>query len=172
MSIRSLTLTPMLLVVAASLVACGGGSSDPSPVATATSWLIDDAPSDARNVAEVKKTAREGDEVVVRGRIGGRRDPINYETAVFLMMDPLMKACRPEEGCPTPWDYCCVAAQAKAENNATVQVVDESGVPLELNVEEHGLIPLAEIIVVGTVGPRAGDAVLVIKAKKVHVVKG
>ena len=63
-------------------------------------------PAKARSVAEVKAHANASGEVVVRGRIGGRRQPFIDGVAMFLLADTSMKLCSElhGDGCPTPWD--------------------------------------------------------------------
>ncbi|MHC4828395.1 MAG: hypothetical protein ACYTEY_17735, partial [Planctomycetota bacterium] len=74
-------LVSSLLLLTTVLAGCGGSSTpdddagaQTSPVAT--SWLLADMPAGAVPVLQAKQTAREGDQVVVRGRIGGRSDPL------------------------------------------------------------------------------------------------
>ncbi|MHC4776225.1 MAG: hypothetical protein ACYTBR_13305, partial [Planctomycetota bacterium] len=106
-------LAPLLLSLTTALAGCGGSSTpdDDASAQTgsvATSWLLADMPAGAVPVVQAKQTAREGDQVVVRGRIGGRSDPMSRDVAVFVMMDPVLPSCRDRGGpCKKPWDYCC-----------------------------------------------------------------
>ncbi len=146
-------------------------TSDSSGAATA-SWLLASAPADAMPVGEIKQTAAEGDAVVMRGRLGGLREPISEGSPVFIVVDPAIPSCAEmgeEDHCPTPWDYCCEPRDSLTANSATVQLVGADGVLLETDVAAS-LEPLDEIIVVGTVGPRPSPNVLTIKATAVHVV--
>jgi hypothetical protein len=131
-------------------------------------------PEGAVDVAAAKQTAKEGDSVVVRGRIGGRVEPISKDSAVFVIVDPVLLSCDQIEGdtCSTPWDYCCETPESMAANNATVQIVDASGAPIAIDVQTVGLKPLDTIVIVGTVGPRPSPQVLTIKATGVHRVGG
>lgn len=136
-----------------------GGAESPA-------WLLTSAPEGAVGVGEAKKTAAEGDEIVVRGRIGGRMDPMSPESAVLVIMDPDVPSCAEMEGdtCSTPWDYCCETQESITANNATVQLVGADGAPLALDLSEHGLKPLDEVVVVGTVAPRPNEQTLIVKA--------
>jgi hypothetical protein len=137
--------------------------------ATGSNWLLAQAPADAVGVAAAKASAAEGDEVVVRGRIGGRKDPMSADSPVFIIMDPAIPSCADNagDGCPTPWDYCCETPESLAANTATVQLVDETGTPLVVDATAS-LEPLDEVIVTGTVGPRPEETVLTIRATGVH----
>ncbi len=163
-----LILSTLLIVV--SLGGCGD-STTPAGADTGTSWLLAAMPAGAIPVAEAKRTAREGDQVVVRGRIGGRRHPMSPGIAVFVMMDPAIPHCK-IGACKIPWDYCCETPESITTNSATVQLVGDTGKPMPLDLEEHGISPLDEVVVVGTVGPRPTDEVFVIHASRLHHVSG
>ena len=169
--------TTIVLTVAfaAALVGCENRSSEQAAGAPGArpSWLLASAPADARPVAEAKADAAEGDRVVVRGVIGGRKAPMSAESGVFVMMDPSIPSCLDEgDNCKTPWDYCCETPESITANNATVQLVDAAGKPLELDLASQGLSPLDELIVVGTVGPRPTEQVLTIRATAIYKVGG
>lgn len=142
-----------------------------SAPAEQAAWILEVAPDGATEVAELKKTAKEGDSIVVRGIIGGSRAPIIEGAAVFTVMDRAVPDCsaKGDDHCKYPWDYCCETPESKVANSATIQVVGEDGKPLAIDVGPHGLAPSSDIIVVGTVGPRPNDAVLVINASGIHI---
>lgn len=163
-----LLLSTLLIEIA--LGGCGGSPTPPG-ASTGPAWLLREMPAAAIPVAEAKRTAREGDQVVVRGRIGGRRDPMNADSAVFVMIDPAIPHC--EIGtCKTPWDYCCETPESITTNGATVQLVGDTGKPISVDLGKHAIKPLDEVVVVGTVGPRPTQEVFVIHATKLHRVSG
>src|SRR5688572_25046733 len=67
-------------------------------------YFVETEPAAAKPIVEVKKGAKAGDEVVMRGRIAGRRDPFTAGRASFMMTDMSLAVC--EDGCKTPWDHC------------------------------------------------------------------
>ncbi len=147
------------------LIALGGCGDSPAPPGARvdTSWLLAEMPAAAIPVAEAKRTAREGDEVVVRGRIGGRREPMTAGSAVFVMIDPAVPHC--EIGtCKAPWDYCCETPESIATNSVTVKLVGDDGTLIPVDLREHAIKPLDEIVVVGIVGRRPNEGVFVILA--------
>ncbi|MHC4990810.1 MAG: hypothetical protein ACYTGC_07490 [Planctomycetota bacterium] len=171
-------LVSSLLLMTTVLAACGNAST-PTDDAGAqaapggATWLLADMPAGAVPVAQAKQPAREGDQIVVRGRIGGRPDPMSRDVAMFVMMDPALPSCRERgDGCRKPWDYCCETTETITANSATVQLVDDARDPMAIDLGTHGFEPLDEVVVVGTVGPRPDEAMLVINAEKIHRVSG
>ncbi len=177
------TLTTLTLVAAGLLAACGdkpatgtGGGETP-PAETAVSMpdglFVDAAPDGAVDIGAAKGTAKEGDEIVVSGRIGGTHDPFVGSRASFTLASAgAMKACdeRPGDGCKTPWDYCCETPEDILHNTATIQVVGADGRPLKTGLQgQGGLEPLKTVTIKGTVGPRASDEVLIVNASAIHV---
>ena len=80
----------------------GGGTIDRAKYAAAAE------PAGAKNVIEVRKEARDGEEVVVVGRIGVYKgSPFTAGRASFTIVDPSLKTCDEigDVGCKTPWDY-------------------------------------------------------------------
>ncbi len=176
MKLRSISALALAIFL---FVGCGGGddnaaSNNAGASSANTDWMLASMPDDAQPVAELKKTAKEGDTVAIRGRIGGRMDPMSKDSAVFVIMDPAIPSCADmaiPDHCPTPWDYCCEKPDSKIANSATIQLVDESGSPREIDLQSFGLKPLDEVVVVGTVGPRPSEQVLTISATGLHRVK-
>jgi hypothetical protein len=85
-------------------------------------------------------------------------------------MDLAIPSCadNPDDSCPVPWDYCCETPETITANAATVQIVDADGQPISGDPTAHGLAPLDEIMVVGTVGPRPNESVLTIRATGIY----
>jgi len=168
------TVIAALAVSTLLLAGCGQAEGDEEQASANAaradaSWLVEAAPANAVDVSGVKRQAAEGDRVVVRGVIGGRRDAISEESPVFVIMDPAIPSCAddPGDACATPWDYCCETPQVIAANSATVQVIGADATPRAAGLEE-----LDEVIVEGVIGPRPSGDVLVIRAERVHRVEG
>ena len=139
-----------------------------APVEEAGGWVLASDPGEAVGVLEAKRGAPEGAEVMVRGRIGGRKAPMTLGSPVFVIMDLSLEHCDVStEGCPTPWDYCCETPETITTHAATVQLVGAGGEPLEGD-PLGALDELDEVIVVGTVAPRPNPDVLTIRATGVY----
>src|SRR4029078_4558473 len=84
-------------------------SDSKSDSAVHDKYIVTEEPKDAQTVLDTREKAKDKDDVVVVGRIGGRKNPWVKGAAAFSIVDPSLKACneRPGDTCHTPWDYCC-----------------------------------------------------------------
>lgn len=177
------TLTTIVLTTAALLLTACGGSDETAtttgtdaattnaPQITQAAWLNDaDAPHDWVDVRAARMLAEEGEEIKVRGRIGGRAQAMTEGSPVFILIDKSLRHCAEtaHDNCPIPWDYCCTPAETINKNLATVQIVDGEGRPVTDDLREAGLSELDDLVIVGTVGPRPTRDVLTIKATSVY----
>ena len=110
-----------LLVGVAFGIGCRGGGQ------MGTRTCCDEQPKDAADVIALRKDAKDKQDVVVVGRIGGRPNPWIKGAAAFSIVDRSLKPCNEIEGdtCKTPWDYCCEADLPKA--TVLVMFVDDEG---------------------------------------------
>ena len=149
-------------------------TSTPSAEPLPASLILAEAPANAKNVGEIVKDAKEGEEVVVAGKVGGRKEPFVAGRALMTVVDLTQTSCKEMEGdhCPTPWDYCCVPQSELAPNLATVQFVGADGKPLKADLASvNGLKPLSEVVIKGNVVRAADGQSLVINATGLYVKK-
>ena len=135
-------------------------SAMPVGVITATSAAGAQDISAARKAGGLKV----GQEVVLRGRVGGAIDPFVPGRAVFTLVGRGLKACNenPDDACSKPWDYCCETKADIAANSATMQVVDGKGKVLRTDIKgRRGIKELSEITVVGKVAVADGKSLVV-----------
>lgn len=155
-----------LLSVAALGVLAATGCDDKGAAASAStqpvSWLSPAAPAEAISVQQAKANAKEGEAIVVRGRIGGRSEPLSARSPVFTIIDMDLDACA---GCS---DSCGVSAEELRKNIATVQIVDASGKPVSDNPIAAGLKAEDEVVIQGTVAASPGSDTLMILATSIH----
>ena len=172
---RSLALAAPLLVAAAPLLFAAALPQKPPaapPPKIPAEVFVDEAPEDAKCVAEVKKSAKKGDEVVIAAKIGGRAEPFIRNRAMFLVADRCLRSCDeiPGDTCVKPWDYCCEPAESLKANTATILIAGPDGKPLKCPAQGvAGLEPLALVVIEGKVVERDDKGVFVVEARRIHV---
>lgn len=135
-------------------------------------FFLNTAPAGAKSVLEVKRTAKIGDKIVVRGRIGGSKSPFVEGRAMFTLTDMSLPPCNanPEDKCPTPWDYCCEPADRIAAHSLTVQIIGPDGQTLKSGLRENSeLTPLSELIMKARVARNDGDKSFVVTCTGLYV---
>lgn len=142
----------MILVACVALVGCSQDSetSTSTPI-DGTKFLLTSEPSDALDVITVREAAKDGDDVVIVGRIGGSGDPWVSDRAAFSIVDNSLKACSdiPGDECPQPWDYCCETHKLPTAT-ALIKFVDESGSLVKAGAKElFGVKELSTVVVQG-----------------------
>lgn len=154
------------------VLAAGCGRSDnPVPSSTEgqgslnrTQCLLAQEPSGAKNVIDIRKEARDGDEVIVVGRIGGSAKPFTGRAA-FTLVDLSLEPCD-DDGCGNPW--CSVDRDELKRATTLVKFVDGEGKTLADDVRPAlGLKALQTVVVRGQV--RREGAGLAVVASSLHV---
>jgi hypothetical protein len=102
----------------------GRATQEENDAAVASAYRLSSEPAGITDVKAVRSAAKDGDDVVVVGRIGGDRNPWIEAVAAFTMVDLALKPC--EDGCDTPWDYCCDLAELPT-SKVVVKIVDGQG---------------------------------------------
>jgi hypothetical protein len=125
-------------------------------------------PEGAVPVGQARTTAVDQDPVVVEGRIGGSVKPFIDGLAAFTIVDPQVPSCAGEEGCPTPWDYCC-QQDAVRENSAMVKLVDAEGGVLGQDARELLGVKELNLVVVKGIAKRDAEGNLSVAASEVYI---
>lgn len=166
-----LTITGLALVI--TLAGCANddskeGEANAGSSPTGKSFIANAEPVGTVPVGDARKSAKDGDTISVLGHIGGSSDPFIEGIAAFTIVDPKVKWCPPEEGCPTPWDYCCTQNDVK-ENIATIKFMDEKGEPVSEDARRLlGVKELSLVAVEGT-AKRDDEGNLSVLANKVFI---
>jgi hypothetical protein len=170
----------MLIAAIALTLVLGGPPSSVAPNAPAAAppasplpagLFVTDAPKDAKPVKEAKAAAKQGEPIVLVGRVGGRKEPFVRERAIMVLADPALKPCNelPGDTCKFPWDYCCESKETLKANVITVQVVGADGKPIKVTLRDAGgLVPLSLVTVRGTVR-EVRDGAVVVDAAAIYV---
>ena len=161
----------MLGVAVLALSGCGEAQKPAAPVDVPKSaplpsgFILKEAPAGAKDVGATKATAKEGDEIVIRGQIGGSpKDVFNPGRASFSIADMKLPACstKPGDKCETPWDFCCETPETLSANTAMIQFTDADGKILKNDVRgANGIEYLSVVVVKGKVAKREGPNLLV-----------
>jgi hypothetical protein len=144
-----LTLAALLAGCAENENRSGDASTGGGAAAAGSDYLLASEPAGALGVVEARETIQDGKEITVVGRVGGDPDPFVKGTAAFTIVDLSLKPCPADEGCPTPWDYCCDLNKLRS-HKAMVKVVDEQDSLVTVDAKELlGVEPLATLVVRG-----------------------
>ncbi len=139
--IRFFTMTLMTLALA--LLAIGGcdrspsGSAKPAgkPAELPAGLMLAAAPGPGAPtpIGTLKGSLKEGAEVIVRGVVGGQRDPFIDGRAMLMLVDVSVpnQCAIGDDHCNTPWDYCCAPSEEIGKSSAMVRVTGPDGAPLK-----------------------------------------
>ena len=85
-------------------------SAPTTPISQAdgSTYQLSNEPEGAVGVIQVRDEAKDQDDVVIVGRIGGSESPWVDGRAAFSIVDLSLKSCAEcgSDDCPKPWDYC------------------------------------------------------------------
>ncbi len=156
--IRTMHFMSLALLAGVLAAGCNQIKTDgKTPVATlneddSTKYVLVDEPAGAKPVLAVRQESKDGDDVVVVGRIGGEVKPWVEGKAAFWIVDASIKSCKETEDddCKTPWDYCCLPKEELRGAMATVKFVDDQGKTLASDARQLlGVKELQTVVVRG-----------------------
>lgn len=138
------------------------------PQPSGPQYIAATEPDGAEPVGAARKHVQNGAVVTLVGHIGGSTEPFVSNMAAFTIVDPSVPYCQPEEGCPTPWDYCCTQNEVK-NNIATVKIVDDQGKPVGEDARQLLAVEELSLVVVTGEAKRDEAGNLTVLASKVFV---
>jgi hypothetical protein len=171
---------PLLTTILASiLIGCGGTTENTTTAqeqATElpSSFFTSERPADVKDLVEVKKTAKKGDEVTFLARIGGRKNASFVPTlSMMIVADPALISCEvmsEEDHCSTPEDYCCEEREKLNAGLGTIRFMDESGNAYPFSVDgDHDMEILKYVVISGKVHDISESGNFIVDASKVWV---
>ena len=156
---------------------CGGSTSanvdgsGVTPVAFDSSkYVLAEEPDDAIGVIAARESAKNGEHVVIVGRIGGATNPWIEGRAAFMLMDASMTlvANGTDSGSnQICMDECC--AQERTACTTLVKVVDQDGRILPADTRRLFGVAANDMVVVRGIASKDEEGNFVVLADGVHV---
>lgn len=168
---NGLAVTGLLLTFGA--LGCAPSAAPPAVTqspATDSEYVVKTEPANAVGVGAAKESAKDDEDVVLVGRIGGSEKPFVDGVAAFTIVDAKVPDCRQEEGegCPTPWDYCCHQDDVK-KNIALVKVVNGESKPVMEDARKLLGVKELNLVVVHGKAKRDAEGNLTLLADEIFV---
>ena len=137
-------------------------------------FFTTERPANVKNLVEVKKNAKAGDEVTFLARIGGRKFGSFVPTlSMMIVADPKLLSCElmaDDDHCDTPEDYCCEDPMALTQGLATIRFMKNETDTYPFTVEGVGGMEVLKYVVVeGLVNDINENGLFIVDAKKVWV---
>jgi len=174
--------THFALTVSLSLLllsGCSTGSDSPAaPVNTASleidgsKFLLDQEPEGAVGVISAMESAKDGDPLVMVGRIGGSESPWIEGRAAFTLLDASINVVAPgeaNEGGEICEDDCC--ATELLDSSALVKVVDADGRLVPADARQLLGLKKSDMVVVQGTAQKDESGNFVMLAKGVYARK-
>lgn len=141
-----------------------------APGIDGSKFLLNEEPEAPATVIEAREKSKDGEEVVLVGRIGGSVNPWVDGRAAFSIVDPSLKACSdiPGDECRKPWDYCCETHKLPT-STAFVKFVDDDGRPLSTDARELLHVKELQTVVVRGKAKRDESGNLTVLADDLYV---
>lgn len=140
-----------------------------------TALVLQEEPADAIDIADLRKSAKPGDQVTFSGDILGAEKVLIDSRAVMILGDPKkLTACnlRPGDDCEFPWDVCCDDGDVIKASIVTVQAVDEAGKPLKAGFRGlGGMKELSSLVITGEVAKGSTESNMLVNATGIFVKK-
>lgn len=168
-------ISSVVVLACLALVACGeskevqGTDTNQNTEASLEGRLILNAePAGGVAIRGMKESVKDGEDVVIHGRI---KDFLGG-FAGFTIVDEEMKHCAERHGdqCKTPWDYCCMDKNDMVACTVSVEV-HEGGMPVKQSLNGMaGMNQLADVVVKGK-ATKSSDGNVIVVADGIFVKK-
>ena len=163
---RAFVLVPVVIV--ATLATPGCGISPPaSNQAVDVKYLLAEEPADAVEILDAKDQAKDGEAVVVVGRLGGGVKPWIDGRAAFLLVDTrILPTCQEGEKCD---ENCPSCAEAMLSASTMVKFLGNDGKVLPVDARDLLGVKEQQTVVVRGVANRDKAGNVSIAAEKIYV---
>jgi hypothetical protein len=164
-------------LLASALLGCGSAADSELESTTITPVSVDgskyvlaDEPDGAIGVIEARKTAANGEPVIVVGRIGGAKDPWIEGRAAFMLLDASMvivaDGTESNDG-EICMDECC--ATERTGSTTLVKIIDEGGKVLGVDARQLLGVQADDMVVVSGMASKDEVGNFVVLASGVHI---
>lgn len=165
----------VLHIVTLSALGCSQATDEPSvnaaPQVDCSKYVLVEEPAGAIGVIDARESSRNGDEIVLIGRIGGSKRPWIEGRSAFMVIDASMAVVSDGQESASGelcLDDCC--ASLRAECTTLVKFVDDAGSVLRVDSRDILKAEVGELVVVrGQVQRDAKQGTFVVLASGVHV---
>lgn len=134
-------------------------------------YILSEEPEGAVGVMIAREDAKDQDDIVLVGRIGGRKNPWIEGRSAFMVIDAAMSIVADGEDSgegQVCMDDCC--ASLRAECTTLVKIVDQQGKPLAIDARELlGAKANDMVVVQGKVQRDEKEGTFTIAASRVYV---
>ena len=161
------TFNQLALIVALGFIAGCGKSPDSASVARhnhdddTSKVLLADEPVGAVGVTELREQAKDDEDVILVGRIGGADSPWVDGRSAFAVVDPSIELCQ--------GGVCSCCKDKVCDASALVKVVDEHGHMFKTDARDLLHVKQNELVVVSGKAKRDDAGNLTILASGVYV---
>jgi len=119
----------------------------PKPAVASTEYLLTSEPADALEILDAKEKAKDGESIVVVGRLGGGIKPWIDGRAAFLLVDTRVEGCGEGDKCD---ENCPGCSKEMQEASTLVKIFDNDGKVLPVDTRQLlGVKELQTIVVRG-----------------------
>ena len=131
---------------------------DPAARAVGKKYVLPAEPTAIKGVIDIRKQAKDGDEVTVIGQVGGSSKPFTEGRAAFLIVDKSF----PISECECPWDFCETPKKELAAGRLSVKFVEDGKTVATGARGMFGIKELSTVVIKGKVQRDDKDNVIVV----------
>lgn len=156
----------MTLLCLATAQGCARSSAEQQADLDLNEYILATEPAGALDVMDVREKAKDGESIIVLGRIGGGVKPWIEGRAAFLLVDERVLSSCDDEQCE---DGCAQCTQELASATAMVKFVDAQGKVLAVDARELLGVKEQQTVVVRGNASRDKTGNVSIVANGIHV---